>query len=113
MKVLYETTEWIGKSVFENIIFGEYQNILFARNFIKSNRLWQYSFSKFPTYKDYNEQQQPETLSQLIGVYKNNLWLTTKGGFLLALNTETGALYYKERPKVYIHCWLSTCFATK
>ncbi len=57
---------------------------------LNCSELWQFAFSQLaPVYWDANT---PDTLEKIIGVAHGNVWVTTDGGRLVAININTGEL---------------------
>ncbi len=67
-----------------------YPRISISRVSETGTPLWQFAFSQLaPVYWDANT---PDTLEKIIGVAHGNVWVTTDGGRLVAINANTGEL---------------------
>ncbi len=86
-------TQPINKKIFiHNGLFltHPFPKISISRVSETGTPLWQFAFSQLaPVYWDANT---PDTLEKIIGVAHGNVWLTTDGGRLVAININTGEL---------------------
>lgn len=76
----------LGKDLFVNIKSNWIY--LIRENLI----IWKYSISHFPNFLDILNRETVIDIKQIIGIYKNLLWVLLGGGNLIALQIETGEL---------------------
>ncbi|MGV6861253.1 MAG: hypothetical protein ACWA41_05750 [Putridiphycobacter sp.] len=92
-KVLFETTEWIGRDIIDDYIFSDYQNIITCRENFSGKKLWKFNLNQFGTYK-YGGDDLAYEIVQFIGIWQGKLLVQLTNARLIALDINTGELLH-------------------
>lgn len=88
-KILYELPTFDKSFLLKNKVFYTYNNTFYSKDF-NGLDLWHFPLSKIAPLP--HDTDTPDTVSEIIGVASQKLWVTTEAGRLLVLDIETGEL---------------------
>lgn len=92
-RILFESSEYLGQYIFEDTIYGNFQQIIFCRDITTGKKLWEFDLS---IKQDYTSASKTDTkpqkveLRKILGVYHNLVWMILSNGYLLGIEIFTG-----------------------
>lgn len=91
-KVLFETTEWIGRDIIGEYVFDEQKQSIICRTTYSSAILWQYDIDHLGKYINLSNEELPYEVRHFIGSYQNKLIVQLSNAAVLVLDINTGNL---------------------
>jgi hypothetical protein len=90
-KVLFETTEWIGRDIIGEHIFSDYQGIITCRRVYSAAPLWQFDLAVLGTYTPLRSvEAESYEVKKFLGAWHNELLVACSNGLILCLDVRSG-----------------------
>jgi hypothetical protein len=91
---LYQTKEFRIIKKYDEFVVGINENTLFFNRISNATSLWQFPLSSLDN--KIFAVNEPDELNKILGVAHGNLWFSTKGYKLVALDVNTGKVIYEN-----------------
>lgn len=89
-KILFETTEWIGRDIFGEYIFSENQGFIIGRNVSSATPLWQFYLGSLGEYETYKGEVKSYSVEKFIGVWEDELLVACSNSLIISFDVNIG-----------------------
>lgn len=89
-KILFETTEWIGRDIFGEYIFSENQGTIVSRSVFSAMPLWQFDLGSLGEYETYKGEVKSYSVEKFIGVWEDELLVACSNSLIISFDVKIG-----------------------
>lgn len=89
-KILFETTEWIGRDIFGEYIFSENQGFIIGRNVSAATPLWQFDLGNLGEYVNFSNEKCNYEVKFFLGIYNECLLVQLSNATIIWIDSNTG-----------------------
>lgn len=94
-KILFETTNWIGRDIIGEFVFAQIQGVIVCRSIYSAQPLWQFDLGRLGEYTTQLNETKTYEVRKFLGVTENKLWVLLSNDELLMLDISTGEVINK------------------